>query len=116
MAAPASRISLALAALLIAGGCARMEIEQGSYLLKRQVDQIESGMSREAVRRTLGKPLIRDPFHSDRWDYVFYRLGAGGERTYRRLTLFFNKEGQVARIEKAGAAGSGGYPSEEGSS
>ncbi|MFP4559752.1 MAG: outer membrane protein assembly factor BamE [Thiohalorhabdus sp.] len=95
--------ALGLAVLLLAlGGCARMEVEQGNYLTKTQVEGVERGMSQAAVRRSLGEPLLRDPFRPDRWDYAFLLTSEAGERTYRRLTVFFDEQGQVKRLERAG--------------
>ncbi len=117
MSSPAFGFAAAVfAAGMLAAGCARMEIEQGNFLLQREVEEVEAGMSREAVRNTLGTPLLRDPFHPDRWDYVFYRISPGGERVYRRLTVIFDKAGEVAHTERAGTAFPEGYSSREGPS
>ena len=96
---PATFVLLGMVAL---SGCTRPEIEQGNYLTRSQVAKVSAGMERQAVRRTLGEPLIQDPFHPDRWDYVFTRVSQEGERTRRRLTLFFNDQGVVERITKEG--------------
>jgi len=95
--------------LALLGGCMQMDIEQGNYLTQGQVAKMKTGMSRKAVRRALGKPLLQDPFHPDRWDYVFTRISEGGKRTYRRLTVFFNDQGKVARLEKKGSKFPKGY-------
>lgn len=102
-------LALLLAGGLIFSGCTQMAIEQGSYLLKEDVDQIHSGMSRPAVRRALGKPLLQDPFHPDRWDYIYTRVSEEGEKTYRRFTLRFDSSGEVTEIERAGAEPPTGY-------
>jgi outer membrane protein assembly factor BamE len=94
---------LFLAAAVAAAGCTRPEIEQGNYLTRGQVTKVSEGMERAAVRRTLGEPLIQDPFHPDRWDYVYTRISKEGEKTRRRLTLFFDDGGQVDRIVRGGA-------------
>jgi outer membrane protein assembly factor BamE len=83
--------------------CTRPEIEQGNYLTRSQVAKVSEGMQREAVRSTLGDPLIRDPFHPDRWDYLYMRISKDGEETRRRLTLHFDDNGRVERIERDGA-------------
>ena len=106
--------SRALAALPLVGavalaGCTQMEVEQGNYLTKKQVSQVEEGMGREAVRRALGKPLIRDPFHPDRWDYVFTKVSRDGEQTRRRLTVLFDDSDQVERLVTEGGPFPEGY-------
>ncbi|MFA9461677.1 outer membrane protein assembly factor BamE [Thiohalorhabdus methylotrophus] len=105
-----------LAVLLGLGGCAAMDIEQGSYLTRGQVAKMEQGMSRSEVRRALGEPLLQDPFHPRRWDYVFMRISEDGERTYRRLSVFFDGQGRVARTEKAGSDFPEGYVPSSGAS
>jgi outer membrane protein assembly factor BamE len=67
-----------------------IEIQQGNYVTQEQVAQLHRGMTRDQVRYLLGTPLLNDPFHADRWDYVFRRLRANSrELEERRLTLFF---------------------------
>ena len=47
-------------------------------------------MTREAVQFVMGTPLVKDPFHLDRWDY-FYSFTSGNKRTanQKQLTIFF---------------------------
>lgn len=81
--------SPALAAALISfalGGCSavssdgsllgfvtpyRIDIVQGNVVTKEQLALVRPGMTRVQVRDMLGSPLLTDPFHADRWDYVF---------------------------------------------
>ncbi len=78
----------------------RMEIQQGNYINQEMVSQLKLGMTKEQVRFTLGTPLINDIFHSDRWDYVFLRKrNRQSPVEERRLTVFFDKEGRLARLE-----------------
>jgi outer membrane protein assembly factor BamE len=46
-------------------------------------------MTRRQVRFVLGTPLLEDPFHSNRWEYIY--MIRNGDRTLveRRLTVFF---------------------------
>ena len=41
------------------------------------------------MREILGTPLLADPFHADRWDYVFTFQRQGQEPQRRQLTVFF---------------------------
>lgn len=47
-------------------------------------------MTRDEVRFVLGTPLLRDPFHADRWDY-YYSFATGDNKvaSQERLSLFF---------------------------
>ena len=47
------------------------DIIQGNVVTTEQISQIKLGMTRAQVKEILGSPLITDPFHGDRWDYVF---------------------------------------------
>ena len=49
----------------------RIDIVQGNAITKEQAELIKPGMSRLQVRDILGTPLLTDPFHAERWDYLF---------------------------------------------
>ena len=70
----------------------KVEVVQGNFVSKEQVDALKPGMSRQQVREILGTSLLTDVFHSDRWDYVFTIRRQGVEPQQRRLTLFFKGE------------------------
>lgn len=100
------------AALALLGGCTAMEIEQGNYLTTGQVERVSTGMDADQVRRALGEPLLTDPFHPRRWDYVFYVKDEEGRTTRRRLTVHFDDRKRVERIEKEGGPFPEGYAPE----
>ena len=49
----------------------RVEVVQGNVITSEQVALAKPGLTRAQVREVLGSPLLTDPFHADRWDYVF---------------------------------------------
>lgn len=72
-------------------------VQQGNIITEEMIDQLRPGMSQEQVRYVLGTPAIQDPFHRDRWDYV-YSLDVENEpMQVERLTVFF-RDGQLARL------------------
>ena len=73
----------------------RAPVQQGNLITSEMVVQLEEGMSMAQVQFLLGIPLVRDQFHPDRWDYVYYLLPSEGERQLRRLTVFFNDQGRI---------------------
>ena len=90
------RLLLWLFAALVFGaltGCYpgyRMDVEQGNVVTPEQRAQLQLGMGRREARFVLGSPLVKDPFHADRWDYVYsLRDGATGTVDQQRLSLFF---------------------------
>ena len=76
----------------------RVEVVQGNFVSREQVQALQPGMSREQVRQILGTPLVSSMFHGDRWDYVFTlrRQGVGPQR--RQLTVWF-KDDRLDRVE-----------------
>ncbi len=69
----------------------RIEVQQGNLVTQDMLDRLRPGMSPSQVRFVLGTPLIVDPFHKERWDYV-YRLEKGGKVIEQRhiAVLFEN--------------------------
>ena len=76
----------------------RLDIAQGNYLTSDTVEQIRPGMRRQDVRFVLGSPLLLDPFHPNRWDYIFRFQRGTGESVTRRVTIHFDGD-RVERIE-----------------
>jgi outer membrane protein assembly factor BamE len=103
---PYARALLAAAALAVAG-CTppkiirpyRMNIQQGNYVSQEMVAQLKPGMTKEQVRYVLGTPLITDIFHADRWDYVYYYVPAYSQPQERKITVLFDKDGRLSRVE-----------------
>ena len=101
----AHRLLLALAACASVGACGtvsdatqrfaesitpyKVEVVQGNFVSKEQVEALKPGMSRQQVRDILGTPLVTSVFHADRWDYVFTIKRQGVEPQARKLTVFF---------------------------
>ena len=67
----------------------RVEVVQGNFVSREQVEALRPGMGRQQVRDILGTPLLTSLFHGDRWDYVFTLKRPGVEPQTRRLTVFF---------------------------
>lgn len=87
----------------------RIDVQQGNALEQESVDKLKPGLTRSQVRFLLGTPLVVDPFHANRWDYV-YNFRKGGKLTEeRRLVLFFNGD-VLARIEAEGFPPRGDVP------
>lgn len=94
-----SILLLALASLLSAGCVYRQDIQQGNFLDDKKIAQVKPGMTQEQVQFLLGTAQIQDPFHPDRWDYLYYLDSQENERdAVRRLTVFFTGS-IVSRVE-----------------
>ncbi len=87
-------------------GCAyKPDVQQGNTFDEKQISQLKVGMTRQQVVFVMGTALLQDPFHKDRWDYV-YSLAKGHAKAERKLlTLYFTGDtltkidgSQVAKI------------------
>jgi len=66
-----------------------IDVQQGNVVTDDMLRKVKPGMTKAQVRFALGTPLIIDPFHSDRWDYV-YRMRKDGELVGQsKLTVIF---------------------------
>ncbi len=87
-------LTVILTMLLLASGCVyQAALSQGNLLDQEDIDQLEVGMTRGQVRFLLGTPMIDDPFHENRWDYVYYlRIGREKATFKRWLSVHFDGE------------------------
>ena len=70
----------------------KVEVVQGNFVSREQVQALQPGMSRQQVREILGTPLVTSVFHANRWEYVFTIKRQGVEEQSRKLTVFFEGE------------------------
>ncbi|MBA0922067.1 MAG: outer membrane protein assembly factor BamE [Nitrosospira sp.] len=88
-----------LLSLLLLAGCSsvpsllyRIDVQQGNFITQEIVDKLNLGMTKSQVRFVLGSALISDPFHDNRWDYVYRLVQDGKLIEQRRLTVFFEND------------------------
>jgi outer membrane protein assembly factor BamE len=67
----------------------KIDVIQGNFIAKEQVEQLRAGMSREQVKTVLGTPLMTSLFHADRWDYIFTLKRQGVAPQSFKYTVFF---------------------------
>ncbi len=67
----------------------RVDVVQGNFVSREQVQALQPGMGRQQVRDILGTPLVTSLFHADRWEYVFTLKRPGVDAQTRKLTVFF---------------------------
>ncbi|MDH3988245.1 MAG: outer membrane protein assembly factor BamE [Gammaproteobacteria bacterium] len=87
-------LTLVLATSIFASGCVyQAALSQGNLLDQEDIDQVEVGMTRGQVRFLLGTPMIDDPFHQNRWDYVYFlRIGRDKATFKRWISVYFEGE------------------------
>lgn len=78
--------------LSTAVGCVyQANLSQGNVIKQEDLDQVEVGMTRSQVRFLLGTPMINDPFHADRWDYVYFlKIGRDDAVFKRWVSIHFD--------------------------
>lgn len=68
----------------------RIDIVQGNVVTKEQLALVRPGSTRLQVRDVLGTPMLTDPFHADRWDYLFTLRRPGTEPQRRSIVVHFD--------------------------
>lgn len=94
-----------LSVLLVLGACSnsilqfpgvyKIDILQGNIITQDMVDKLRPGMTKRQVIFVMGTPLVADPFHQDRWDYVYNYQPGGGERVGEHVTVYFENDALV---------------------
>lgn len=73
----------------------RIDIVQGNAITREQAAMLRPGLTRLQVRDILGTPLIADPFHANRWDYIFSLRRPNTDVQRRSVVVHF--DGDVVR-------------------
>ena len=60
--------------------------------MKKKIEQLRAGLTKEQITFLLGTPSIIDVFHQDRWDYVYFDRVKGKFSEPKTLTIFFANE------------------------
>ena len=94
-------LGLIFSTLAFSSGCVyRANISQGNLIEQKDLDQLEVGMTRNQVRFLLGTPMIDDPFHASRWDYVYFLKIGRKDATFKRWVSVIFEENLVVEIRK----------------
>jgi outer membrane protein assembly factor BamE len=70
----------------------QIDIQQGNVITKKMTDKLKIGMDMNQVRYVMGTPLIVDPFHKNRWDYVYSLDTHNGKKQTSHITVLFENE------------------------
>ncbi|TAJ83051.1 MAG: outer membrane protein assembly factor BamE [Gallionellaceae bacterium] len=101
------RISIIFVSLLLAS-CSwlmphKVEIRQGNLISAEMRARVKIGMTQQQVKVILGTPLVNDPFHANRWDYIYRFEQKGKLLEEKRMTLYF-ENGSLQRIDDVAPA------------
>ena len=98
------RIVTLLALLIFAignTGCVyRANISQGNLIKQEDLDQVALDMTRGQVRFLLGTPMVDDPFHADRWDYIYYLTIGREDAAFKRWVTIVFENDRVIEIRR----------------
>ncbi|MGP4123653.1 MAG: outer membrane protein assembly factor BamE [Sodalis sp. (in: enterobacteria)] len=96
----------AILMLLFTAGCSvfervvyRPDMNQGNYLTEADVAKIHTGMTKQQVAYILGTAVMKDPFGSHTWFYIFRRATGHESVKQQTLTLTFNSSDILIHIE-----------------
>ena len=105
------KFAVSISTLLLLGACTnvyeggfklpsvyRINIQQGNVIEQQMLDKLKPGMNQNQVRFIMGTPTMVDPFHNDRWDYVYTFSQDDKERKQRKITLYF-KDDRLAYLD-----------------
>ena len=79
-------------------GVYRISVMQGNVIEQDMLDRLKPGMEKHQVKFIMGTPTIIDPFHPDRWDYIYTFTHGAEQRHQRHLTLYF-EDGKLAYLD-----------------
>ena len=73
----------------------KVPILQGNIFDEDDMSKLNAGLTKDQVQFIFGTALIKDPFHSNRWDY-YYSIQVGDEvLDEMKLSINFNDDGLV---------------------
>ena len=77
----------------------KIDVQQGNVIEQDQINQLRPGMNKEQIIFVMGTPMLGNPFHSNRWDYLYrFKPGYGAVET-KQATLYFNETGKLVNIQ-----------------
>jgi len=96
-------IYLIVGVVIVLNGCAlhKPDVQQGNILEPEVLAHLHAGLSKKQVEFLMGTPIIQDPFHPDRWDYVYWFKAQDKPAVKQRVTVIFTN-GVVSRLETEG--------------
>ncbi len=93
-------ISFILSLSLTACSAYKIDIQQGNTIDNNKLSQLKLGMSKQQVQFLMGTAMLIDPFHPQRWEYI-YSFRKGGEDMQRKLITLAFKGDVLAKIDKS---------------
>jgi outer membrane protein assembly factor BamE len=70
----------------------KIDIQQGNVVDQEMLDQLKPKMNKKQVKFIMGTPVLIDPFHNERWEYIYSFQEGGTVREQRHITLHFEND------------------------
>ena len=91
------KVSTAFLLIFLISACSslsfyKVPVTQGNIFEEEDVEKLQVGQSMDQVQFILGSPMIKDPFRSNRWDYLNL-ITVGDEKIIeKKLVVIFDDE------------------------
>ena len=89
------KVSTAFLLIFLISSCSsfsfyNVPVNQGNIFEEEDIEKLQVGQSMDQVQFILGSPMIKDPFHSNRWDYLNL-ITVGDEKIVeKKLVVIFD--------------------------
>ena len=93
-------ISFSLLFSLTACSVYKIDVQQGNTIDDEKLSLLKPGMNEQQVQFLMGTAMLVDPFHPQRWEYIYSMRKGGEDMKRKRVTLVF-KDGVLATIDKS---------------
>ena len=70
----------------------KIDIQQGNVIDQKMLNKLKPGMDKKQVKFIMGTPVLIDPFHNERWEYIYSFQEGGKIREQRHITLHFEND------------------------
>jgi len=70
----------------------KVPVTQGNIFEDEDIEKLQVGQSMDQVQFILGSPMIKDPFHSNRWDYLNLVTVGDEKIVEKKLVVIFDDE------------------------
>ena len=100
--------AVALSALSMTGGCARLRGHQGYVIDPDLVNSVQPGVdNRQTVAKVLGKPTFTSQFNQGEWFYMsrdtrYYAYEKPKPKAQTVLRISFDDKGVVSKVDRTG--------------
>ena len=70
----------------------KVPVTQGNIFDEEDIAKLQIGQTMDQVKFVLGSPMISDPFHPSRWDYMSLVTIGEEKIVEKKLIVFFDDE------------------------